>query len=392
MGLVAAILAGCSQRANVSFPDHLEAYPSRSQSNATAQYMEVAELAEKHSSKLIAKVSFNLVDRRNAIAQSAAALEKLASLVSQRSLPIYSPYSPLAPPSHRRGWRFIGHVLRWKIESHIATNDYKAATSALRTAIRFGFAVSAGDSYDANLGYAIIQDAMQPVWENLERFPAASLRTIFADVRDAINHAPSLEVTASHEMVNMLKAVQSIQDAFLAGDLGPFEKALGLGARPAFAYLASLKAKDAAEQASYFEGFGEEAASRGQELLSKARASPETWQGLDPPTGTRPWWRLADAYFAGADHLPSWWLANQTRLRLLAIRAALLARFISGNGLPASLSALPVELRTDPYTGRDLMYVPRGGEFRLYSVGPDKQDNGGDGGTTGFSPDITLER
>jgi hypothetical protein len=70
----------------------------------------------------------------------------------------------------------------------------------------------------------------------------------------------------------------------------------------------------------------------------------------------------------------------RTRLRLLAIDAALLGMFKASGSVPSNLEGFPASLRSDPYSERNLVFVSRGVDYKLYSVGPNGIDDGGDAG------------
>lgn len=74
-------------------------------------------------------------------------------------------------------------------------------------------------------------------------------------------------------------------------------------------------------------------------------------------------------------------LRGQARLRLFLLEAALEAHRTENESYPESLAALNPRfhrgLPKDPFTGADFMYRRRNGAFLLYSVGPDRKDDGG---------------
>jgi len=64
-------------------------------------------------------------------------------------------------------------------------------------------------------------------------------------------------------------------------------------------------------------------------------------------------------------------------LRLTRAGLALLQYKQAHGTFPETLAALGVEGLTDLYTGKSLLYRPEGEGFVVYSVGQDRQDNGG---------------
>lgn len=67
----------------------------------------------------------------------------------------------------------------------------------------------------------------------------------------------------------------------------------------------------------------------------------------------------------------------EDRLLLIALRVR--SYRLKHDRLPGSLDALgiPASLLTDPYSGKALVYRPAGGDYLLYSIGPDLKDDGG---------------
>jgi hypothetical protein len=49
-------------------------------------------------------------------------------------------------------------------------------------------------------------------------------------------------------------------------------------------------------------------------------------------------------------------------------------------------------VRTDPYSGRGFVYRVDGADYRLYSVGADIKDDGGETDETYTAPDLMLEK
>jgi hypothetical protein len=72
-------------------------------------------------------------------------------------------------------------------------------------------------------------------------------------------------------------------------------------------------------------------------------------------------------------------IAAGSSLKLASIAIALARRQRDGGKLPASLAELGT-VSKDPGSGADFKYAPAGSQFRLYGVGADGHDDGGDPG------------
>jgi hypothetical protein len=81
------------------------------------------------------------------------------------------------------------------------------------------------------------------------------------------------------------------------------------------------------------------------------------------------------------------------RTRLLIIEATILQKVKSGDSAPKDLSEFPAPIRTDPYSGDQFIYRADGKDYRVYSVGADFRDDGGETDWDTYStPDLKLER
>ena len=85
--------------------------------------------------------------------------------------------------------------------------------------------------------------------------------------------------------------------------------------------------------------------------------------------------------------------ATLARTRMLVITARLLAMEKRNQPIPAELNKFDARLRQDPFSGYPFVYHAQGSHFRLYSVGSDFKDDGGETDAETFmSPDLALER
>lgn len=94
------------------------------------------------------------------------------------------------------------------------------------------------------------------------------------------------------------------------------------------------------------------------------------------PTPTDP---LALLFSPSAGHILQRFDQADARAHVIA-SALRIQAFRAKNGrLPATLSeaGIPADMQTDPFTGKPLIYRLHGGDYLLYSVGPDLHDNGG---------------
>ncbi|HWP30878.1 MAG TPA: hypothetical protein VNK96_04000 [Fimbriimonadales bacterium] len=371
-----ALFAGCSKPPAPPFPNRLEGYVPDSPSPGFALYQQAAKDVEQLPLKLLKRTKWTLGQKQSAIVKCAAALQKIARAQRSGVSFVFTPYSPFDPPKERRGWSFLGKVMKWQIEEALVSENYSHAVAVFLRCARFGVDISGGDAIDANLGLTLVNDASIPIWKAFPKMSSRDLRSLYEGYVHILQSAPTLESVLRHERATMLQVVQSIQDAYLAGDLEKFTK-VGNQLKPAVDYLERLKSRPYEEQIRYFDGFAQEAE---EEIRNVSRANYDFRQVLnrEPKNKERPWKRFAAHYFRSAQYLLPLWKETHAKMRLMALDAALMARVKAGKTLPNDLSNFPEWLRTDPFSGKDFLYVPRGSDYVLYSVGVDSKDDGGD--------------
>lgn len=371
-----ALLAGCSKPPAPPFPNHLESYVPDPQSPGFALYQQAAKDVEQLPPKLSKRTKWTLGQKQSAIEKCATGLQKIVQAQKSEVSFVFTPTSPLNPPKERRGWSFLGKVMKWQIEEALASENYSQAVAVFLRCARFGVDISGGDATDANLGLTLVNDASIPIWKAFPKMSPRDLRSLYEGYMRILQSAPTLESVLRHEQATMLQVVQSIQDAYLAGDLEKFSK-VGNQLKPAVDYLERLKSRPYEEQIRYFKGFAQEAV---DEIRSISQANYDFRQVLnrEPKDKERPWKRFAAHYFRSARYLLPLWKESHAKMRLMALDAALMARIKAGKTLPNDLSNFPKWLSTDPFSGDDFLYFPRGSDYVLYSVGVDSKDDGGD--------------
>jgi hypothetical protein len=378
---------GCRKEADPQFPDHLRGFRSPPPDPGFQLLVQAAEAAEQDAPKQIGRTTWTPGHKESAIKNASRALGLLDR--AQRT-GVRFEFAPTAPGTTRqsvRGWRFLGRVLKWKIEDALDAGKGGDAAAHFAKAVRLASDLSGGDGMDAGLGYAIANDCADSLWPSLPSLSAGELSGIYSRISSALANAPKPEDTLANEAATMMAAVQWVQDLYLHGDLKQIQTALGVSVEAAVKHLRKLKSQSAAEQVGYFVGFAAGATTISADLRERAALLPNLWEKPKAIEGQRPWRRLSASLLQTGYSFLDNWAAYQARMRLMALDAALLARFKRGQGVPKDLSSLPRWLRTDPFSGRDFTFIPEGPDYKLYSVGPDRTDDGGDKGT-----DITLGR
>jgi hypothetical protein len=388
-------LAGCAPPPPPPFQTWVElGTPYRPQvrsNNAFDGYALAAERAEQLCPESLDRVFFTPGMESRILNRLGATLRALEE-ASQKSCQFeFRPIRPFEAPAFQRGWRLLGRALCWRIRDAIAIRNYDAAIRIAGVAMRFGFHLTGGGASDASLGFAIVNDARQTLCPALVDLSPDQLERLSSQTVRALRERPPLSRTLQHERLNMLAAVQYVQDAHRMGDYSELNQKLGPLAQPVIRQLQQLADKGADERIRYFRGFAAEAddevawvAKQAVRLAWQRSPAPE-------PEGERPWRRLAQSFFGTASHLPALSDRCVAQTRLLALHAMAIAAIKRTGNAPSSITSLAEDLVRDPYSGRPFVYAADRSDFRLYSVGEDGQDNGGESDESHLRPDVTLE-
>jgi hypothetical protein len=332
--------------------------------------------------------------RETAVKQAGSAISRVAAGVSKPVEFEFVPREPFEASPTNRGWRMIGRTVVWRIETKCAQGDFDGAARDAVLATRFGFSLTGGDAMDASLGFATADEARRALAPHMKEMGAGQLRELAAGLGRALDTRPPLTSTFENEKLDMLRAVQMVQDAFVRGEFAGLKENLGADVRDSVTYLKDLKEKSPSKQAAYFQGFAAEASERARWLQALSEL-PLQERKRDPGpqlAESRPWRRFAKHFFTAGEPLMSMRDASLARTRLMILEAEILARVKAGLAAPNDLSEFDKELRTDPYTGREFVYKAAGNQFSIYSVGEDLKDDGGQTDESYSSKDLTLER
>ena len=376
------LLSGCGGdvRAKISVPSG----GGHSEGNAGFEaYVSAAEEVEKLAEKHIGRTAWTPDQRDFIVEASAGAIRRLSGVEGAKFGRTWS--EPFGLRDHTRGWRTVGRALAWRIESAIKREDYADARYCAATAVRMSNALATSDSHDAYMGLEIVDECIDALWHALPRFDAQTAAGLSSDLARLLNQAPSSQSVVQQERSLMLAQMKWVSDRYQAREFSEIEKTLGQAVDRAIRYLRDLAESQEEEQQAYFKGFSSEIEQEADMFSVRLGQAPAAWEE-EPTLKTRAWMRFVQSFGTPWRMYVERRASVRTRMRLLAIDAALIAQFKNTGGVPRALSGFPAQLRTDPYSGRDFVYVSRGIDYKLYSVGPDKVDGGGDRG------DISLDR
>lgn len=392
---VGATLLGCRSSREPSYPKLIEDpkpyVPSAGTSNAFDGYARAALMAEQADPKNVARTNFTPGQRAAALSRTARAVELVASSTRLKCEFEYRPPLPFEAPPYQQGWLLIGRVFAWRIEDAGRAAQYDTLARNLALATRFGYDLTGGGASDVSLGCSIVDRARSAAAPFLGKMGAGQLNRLAASVEAALNARPQLEQAVDNEGAAMLRAVQFVQDCYAKQNFEPLREGLGPEVRDAIQYLRELRSKDDAERIAYFDRFAQEA--REETVSVRAAAALPTAQRAAPPVPAyeeRPWRRFAKHFFSVRGVLPTY-DRTLARTRLLVLKAGVLAQVKASKVAPSNLGKFDADTRTDPYSGKPFVYRADGADFKLYSVGENLRDDGGQTDAANLSPDLLLE-
>lgn len=303
----------------------------------------------------------------------------------------FEPLSPFLVSPLPSDWRLLGRALVWRIESEVKQEEYDAAIRDFGTALWFGYSLIGGDASTASLGVTIANEARAAIAPCLVRLSAGQLGRLEKLGSQGLESAPGIDVPIRNEGKNMRLAVQYVQDCYQRKDYKELEEKLGSTVKDAVSYLKKMQDHDVELRPTYFGNFAAEADGEVEMLLQRVQTPYDKRSKYTEPKGDRPYRRFVPHFFYSARPMIEMIEMSWTRTKLLLIDALLMKAVREDGKAPANLGSLPRDLIFDSYSNTDFVYRAAGAESKLYSIGEDLRDNGGDGGETGASPDILPE-
>lgn len=393
IGLAAAILAGCSASPPPLFLEHsAPAGIAISPGDAFEAYTKAATQAEDVAAKYTDRTTFTPGKKDEAVRLLDPAIKLVVGSSGKKFSFVFEPTEPFEERPYRRGWRLIGNAVVWKIEDAVRNQDFPLAAKLYLSALEYGFNLCGGSALDSSLGLSIADDARVALAPAVPQMDAATLENLGHGIERIFSGSPSIAQTLENEHAQMLAAVQLIQDAYLKNDFSRFKKELRADILPAIRHLEERK-DHRHEVANYFESLAAEAGALTKfytecgTLNARQRALKKAPQFAE----SRPWRRWSKFFFRAPESLFTIRDRTVARTRLLALHSLLRAKSKKENSLPASLDAFSKAISIDPYSGQPFVYRVAGTQYRLYSVGQDFKDNGGETEESYTTPDLLLE-
>ncbi|MBX3114054.1 MAG: hypothetical protein KF836_05755 [Fimbriimonadaceae bacterium] len=394
LGLIVLAVAGCQPEKPEpweTFAD-LNQAPYKAQAgsgNAWDQYLLAANLADKATEKFKDQADLRGNQQTEYLSRIDTALSMAIRAGGMNCTPQFVAQDPFLPRRSHSGLSAIGRGLELKIQTLDEEGAADGSAQYIVAAHRMANHLSGGDAQDALLGYWIASEARRSSVALIQRMSAGALTNLGNSILASLDKAPPLSTTLDNELKSMLAGVQFISDVHQKKEYGLLETALYKQADPAIDFLKKLKEKDRVE---YFRGFSQEAKNRIEHARQTAdipvieRKAFQIDQGAD-----RPWKRFATHLFTPLDTFLIERDLHIARSRLFALTCLALAGGKAQGSAPLVFKNLPANADTDPYSGKPFPYRVANREFRIYSVGIDGRDDGGDSNSENREPDLLLE-
>jgi len=365
--------------------------PVSGSSNAFDSYAMAALDVEARAGKYLDHVSFTPKQREVAAALSAKGLALIEQGVHKRCDFRFEPSQPFEAPPYLRGWRLLGDEIVWQVRNAVALEDYPKAIKAAIMGAKFGFDLCGGGAVDVSLGLSIADETRRAIAPAIARMQTAQLGALAEGLENALHEKPPLAAAIRNEGLNMMAAVQYVQDAYRTGDYSELEKNLGFDTHSEIDYLKDMP-RGGSERVAYFRGFAADADDEVAWLMSQvSHCAADRKPAKSKSPDKRPWWRFARHFFFTVRPLIACDDMTVDRTSLLIIEASIQRIVRLGKPAPTSLGEFPTWLTTDRFTGKAFIYRVDGQDFDVYSVGQDLRDDDGETDDTFTIPDLRSE-
>lgn len=393
LGLLGALVAcrGATPPAPIASPRPSHYTPTANSGNAFDTYLLAAQEAVKKAPERALTATRLWPSDYEALEQSLSA--EVNQLVGAATKPFTSHAEPSLPESQPTadGIRLLIETAAHRMENHANNREWEKALPLAEALTRFGARWSQTGVAGALDGRNAITRSRRALSPNLASLGEGQLRRLASSLRQTLEETPSFDRAYDFERKQGVLRLQDLFTRAAAGDWDGLRSELGVrGGRT----ISALQGLDAAGRAVWFQELEREL----ERHVSEAKASAV--KPVGPPDATKPWYEvnqdrpwseIGQHYLMPVRQLPKLERLYLAKTRLLALTALIIADTKRDGRAPTNLDGYPASLTTDPYSQKPFLYRAAGREFRLYSVGENGLDDGGDSDRDGMAPDITLE-
>jgi len=387
-------LAGCrgsTPPPPIARPEPPRYTPSAGSGNAYDAYLLAAQEAAKKAPERTLTATRLWPSDYEALEQSIGA--EVNQLVRAANTPFTSQAEPSLPGPQPAadGIRLLVETAAHRMENHAKDRDWERALPLAQTLTRFGARWSQTGVAGALDGRNAISRSRRALSPNLASLGEGQLRRLASSLRETLEETPSFDRAYEFEREQGRVRLQDVFARASAGEWDGLRRELGVRGGQT---LSALQGLDAAGRSAWYQELERELDRHVSEAKASAAApagSPDATKPWYEVSKDRPWSELGQNYLMPVRQLPDLERAYLAKTRLLALTALIIADAKRDGRAPANLDKFPASLTTDPYSLKPFLYRAAGREFRLYSVGENGLDDGGDSDRDGMAPDVTLE-
>lgn len=391
LSISSIFIVGCQKNKVPILTSKFSKKNSYSSNETSSEIKQAALLAEQSVPEFLHRVHFTPGNKKLITEHLAEPLRKIQIASTQKNEFNFEPQYPFEPYPYHKGWRIIGKAIEWNIEKAVIQKNPELALSEFLKANRFGFRLLEGGALDASLGLSIVDHARKAFLPILPLLNTEQLEQLGNSLLHLLQTKPVLTKTIEHEHQNMLAAVQYVQDAYTQNRLGEIQKKLGPDIKTGLTALHRISNKSH-EVIHYFNSLTSEANQETQMMNEDAQKPMAIRQFKDYMFDkNRPWKKFSKHFFGSLRPLIIIHDRTIAWTRLLALKALILKQIQQTKKAPADLLKFQCQLYEDPFTGKPFVYHADGCDFKLYSVGENLIDDGGQSDITKYRPDLVLE-
>ena len=395
-GLLMVVL-GCNKQSAepiARFSEPPRPIATSGSSNAFREYCRIGIAASKMDPSMLYRGIYTPQMKKQILKDLANELVELRACQKSPCTFEFTALGPFSSRPEHAGWQMLGKCLQWQIEFALKADDTTKATAALLTGTRLGWDLTAGGASDASVGYAIVNQCRKAFAPSLNKLSAVSLQSLSQNLQGILSRAPKISDCLENERLNMMLAVDTVIDMRAEAldnekKWEAFPKQLGPIGNDVTKALKLVKPEAAA---AWFRDWAKEA-NEETELVESSAAKPASERGEWPkPTmAGRPWGMLSRVFFRSSRSVLAMHDEALARTRLMVVLAHCLSAVKSKQAAPIGIQGLAEPHRIDPYSGKPFVYQAAGTDFKLYSVGANLRDDGGQTDESFSAPDMLVE-
>jgi hypothetical protein len=396
--ILSVLLIGCNKNHSDYYPQwhnpKSQYNPTLNSSNAFDAYAIASSTAEARVTRHLNRVNFTPGIQKRILDQLSEPLQAIHLAYNHTCQFTVDSQAAFMAPRFQKGWRMLGLTLVWSMEQAIRSSDTDKLIRDFLVATKFGFDIAKGSASDVSLGLSIVDHARVTLLPCMHVFSPKQLHQLSSELTKILNEHVKIDSALYNEQDRMMAGVQFVQDCYKKRDFDLLVSKLGPSILPAIKHVKQkILKKDGEIRIRYFEGFAQEGKNEITRLINdskkpaKARVEPIALERKQ-----RPWHRFAKHFFSTAPMILTLYDRAIAKTRLIALESLLQEQIHTNKKTPTDLSELPVELITDPYSGQLFVYRSEGTDYKIYSIGENLRDDGGQSDERGLNPDLMLEK